>query len=89
MKGLGLRNIKLADGIVKSQQKAKKAAAAEVSGDFTYSTSTQNPKELKNSKAFFSKLQDSVTSHIDKVAKRKSRPNETDRSKLSAKKFKL
>jgi len=84
MKGLGLRNIKLAEGIVKSQQKIK-----DNSNDDSYSTSNQNRKELKSSKAFFAKLQEGAASHIDKVVKRKAASNKTLKPDLSAKKFKL
>lgn len=84
LKGLGLRNIKLAEGIIK--QNAKKSAAG-VQG---YSTNQQSAKELKSSKAFFTKLQEGATAHINKVAKRKNMPKETNSSpKFSAKKFKL
>ncbi|ODM96481.1 U3 small nucleolar ribonucleoprotein MPP10 [Orchesella cincta] len=76
-KGLGLRNIKLADGIVKSQK-------SKTSND---SSNHQNTKELKSSKAFFAKLQESAAAHISNVAKRKKALNETN--KASAKKFKL
>jgi len=84
MRGLGLRNIKLAEGIVKSQQKGK-----DKSNSDSYSTSDQSRKELKSSKAFFAKLQEGAAAHIDKVAKRKAISNNNSNSKLSAKKFKL
>lgn len=74
-KGLGLRNIKLAENVVKS---SKKNADNE---------SVENSKELKSSKAFFTKLQEHVTNHIDKVAKRKQ--TEAKSKALTAKKFKM
>jgi hypothetical protein len=74
-RGLGMTNVKLAESVVK---KAKKDGKPD---------HVQQSKELKSSKAFFAKLQDQVTTHIDKVAKRKQ---EVEKSKsLSAKRFKL
>lgn len=82
MKGLALRNIKLADGIVKSHKTEKLQSGG-------YSTSQQTGKELKSSKAFFAKLQESATSHIDKIAKRKQTKNVSNFNNPSAKRFKM
>lgn len=84
-KGLGLRNIKLAEGIVKSQQKANDNSNVD-----NYSTSSQNKKELKSSKAFFAKLQEGAASHIDKISKRKAVSNNNNGlNSKPAKRFKL
>jgi len=73
-RGLGMTSIKLAENVVKKAIKEGRVEKA------------PRNKELKSSKAFFAKLQDQVTTHIDKVAKRKQ---ETKSKSLSAKKFKL
>ncbi|CAG7835881.1 unnamed protein product [Allacma fusca] len=77
LKGLGLRNIKLADNISKSNKRAKLGDGNE---------SFENSKELKSSKAFFNKLQNQVDSHIKKVVVKKKK---SDVTKLSPKKLKL
>jgi len=74
-KGLGLRNIKLAESVVK---KSKKGSADE---------SQHNNKELKSSKAFFAKLQEQVHTHIDKVAKKNKASLAA--KVISAKRYKL
>jgi U3 small nucleolar RNA-associated protein MPP10 len=72
-KGLAGTSIKLAENVVKKRGKSDNASPSN--------------KELKTSKAFFAKLQDQVTTHIDKVAKRQQ---DTAKAKsLSAKRFKL
>jgi len=77
LKGLGLRNVKLADNII-SRKKGKK-------GEEGVLPSTT--KELKSSKAFFDKLQDKVQTQIkEKLTKsKKSEPKKSPQ----AKRFKL
>jgi U3 small nucleolar RNA-associated protein MPP10 len=77
LKGLGLRNIKLAENISKSNKRKKSEDGIE---------SFENSKELKSSKAFFAKLQNQVDTHIKQVVVKKKK---LDASKLSPKKLKL
>lgn len=75
-KGLGLRNIRLAESVVK---KSKRATNDD--------SNLLNSKELKSSKAFFAKLQEQVSSHISKVAKKNKAS--MDAKVISVKKYKL
>ena len=76
LKGLGLRNIKLADNIVKANDKSKSKTALD--------DEKVNQKHLKSSKAFFAKLQEQVQTHVKGISKRKQPVKQ-----LSAKKFKM
>jgi len=69
---LGLQNIKLAENVVKKAKKGEE--------------SISSTKELKSSKAFFTKLQDQVTGHVKNIVSKQLAKSE---SKLSAKKYKL
>jgi hypothetical protein len=62
LKGLGLRNIKLADNIKKKNKKVD-----------TADEGFHNTKELKSSKAFFNKLQEQVQTQIRDTLVRKKK----------------
>jgi len=81
LKGLGHRNVKLAENIVKSSKGNKKSNSSKDPTE-----SFQNTKELKSSKAFFAKLQNQVQTQIKEV---KNKKKASDPTKLSAKRFKM
>ncbi|CAL8083661.1 unnamed protein product [Orchesella dallaii] len=80
-KGLGLRNIKFANHVVKQNKSTSNRHS-----DHQYI------KELKSSKAFFAKLQDTVNTQIKNVTDRNRKRAQSikiDPCTISAKKFKL